>query len=185
MFTRIEPLIQAVIRRAEKTDAHMGLVRDESVVDGRKKNESRSAPEEWEDMTEVSVVALRGFLQELIGLAPPSSPELTTSAPDGNQVATVPENTAASRAASAYRTTGRMVHDRNVTPVSPPILTPLPIAAPSESAITGNFSPEEKEIIQGYIKALIEFEQRGIEALYLQRSTTFLESIRDAIAAAQ
>lgn len=191
MFTRIEPLIQAVIRKTEKTDSHMGLGRDESVVDDRKKGESRTSPEEWEDMTEVSVLALRGFLQELIGLTPVLSSPSSAPIPDPDEKAAVipgaPQNPMASRAARAYQTTGRIVHDRNVAPEPPPAVlqTAPPPQSENGAAVTGNFSAEEVEMIQTYIAALLELEQKGVESVYLSRSSTFLESIRDAIAAAQ
>ena len=170
----------------------MGLGRDESVVDDRKKGEDRGRLEEWEDMTEVSILALLGFLQELIGLSPTTASISPVFAPplESSVPAAIPENPVASRAARAYQTTGRMVHDRNVAPENPPppIIPPqqpIPTDSSGTGAVTGNFSADEVETIQNYIAALVKLEQKGLESVYLSRSSTFLESIRDAIAAAQ
>jgi hypothetical protein len=187
--TRFDPIIQAVSRRAETIYSKMGIRRDESEDLARKKkgngdNEASSIP--WEDTTEVSIAALRGFLQDLLGIAhtaqqapiPPISGEETLYPQSAAAPPPHPPNAAAAKAAHAYQATGKAVHDRNVE---------TPPAPPAESATTAvhlgdDFGEDEKEKIRGYIQDMTELEQRGITTLTLRRTLTFLESIHQAIA---
>lgn len=182
--TRIDPLIQAVARKAENIYTKMAIQKDESQdLSRRKKNESdadiSSLP--WEDTTDVSVVALRGFLEDLLGLTH-SIPAINTDilplppVPDAAQ-ATAPQ-TAASYAANAYRTTGRVVHDENVDLPAPVI----PDAVSDEEVrLSNDFGEAEKDAMRGYLADLKELERRGVGYLTLRRSLTFLESIALAI----
>lgn len=187
--TRLDPYIQAVARKAENIYTKMAIRRDESQdLTRRQKNEgdadASSIP--WEDTTDVSVVALRGFLEDLLGL---NHASLQTGADDlplppvQAEQPTAPQ-TAASHAAYAYHTTGLVVHDENVE-----MTTPTPIIPPSASDTTvtlgDDFGEAEREIMRGYLSDLIELERAGITFLTLRRSLTFLDSIDQAIKSAK
>lgn len=180
--TRFDPMITAVVRHAEGIYTKMGIKRDESEdLTRRKKKDDGGGTNvpTWEDETDVSIQALKGFLEDLLGLShagladennlplSPASANTQSSAPD----------TVASQAARAYRTTGRMVHDENVdTP--PPVLTP-----PDENVVTldANTSDEDKARLKSFIGELSALERQGITHLTLSRSQNFIDSIETAI----
>lgn len=179
--TRLDPFIQAVARRAEGIYTKMAIQRDESQdLTRRRKNEDHNDGSSalWEDTTDVSVVALRGFLEDLLGLVHQGLlnsdnlplPPVTVEQPTAPQ-------TAASHAAEAYRTTGRVVHDENVE-----IVAPAPIIPPDNAVRLGDdFGEAERELMRGYLQDLADLERVGISFLTLRRSLTFLESIDQAI----
>ncbi len=179
--TRFDPFIKSVARRAENIYSKMAIRRDESEDIGRRKKGERDAEFSsvpWEDTTDVSIQALRGFLEDLLGVAHPSdaSTTLALPIPPVSQSLSAP-TTAASQAAMAYRTTGRVVHDENVD-IPPPVISP-----PTHAVELGDdFGDTERDMMRDYINDLNGLEKRGISQLTLRRSLTFLESIRQAIA---
>lgn len=187
--TRFDPFIQAVARRAEGIYTKMAIRRDESQdLTRRRKDEGDTDASSllWEDTTDVSVVALRGFLEDLLGLThsdPHMNTDLLPLPPVPADQPTAPQ-TAASHAAQAYRNTGRVVHDENVE-----IVAPIPIITPSTSAtdvrLGDDFGEAERGTMRGYLSDLANLERRGVEFLTLRRSLTFLESIDQAIKSAQ
>lgn len=183
MFSRLEPILRPVVRRAESTDTRMAIRRDESQDLGRRKSRGRNeeiAPIPWEDLASVSTAALRAFLQTLLHAGGP--------APAPAEAASRHEpTTLGSRATSAYQTMGRAVQDRNVVTESPPGLPDVPTDAPHpETAVIGHeFGEDEIRRVTVYIGDLIELERRGVLELTIQRSLTFLDSIGQAIAQGQ
>lgn len=177
--TRFDPIIQAVTRRTESIYTKMGIKRDESEDLGRKKRgqaEDDTKSITWEDTTEVSIQALRGFLEDLIGIGGESNPSPQQAAPQPTQQA----NSAAARAAHAYQSTGQIVHDKNIE--TPPIPhTPQQQTSESLARLGDDFGEEEIAVIRDYIRQMIALEMRGVTELTLRRSLTFLESIKLAI----
>lgn len=175
--TRFDPIIQAVTRRAEDIYTKMGIKRDESEDLNRKKRDNRPADSPsalWEDTTEVSLLALRGFLEDLLGEhTGPVIPQQTPPPP------TTATTSPAAKAASAYAATGHVVHDRNVEPETPP--SPPHNSSTSGFTLGDDFGEEERAMIRAYIKTLTALEARGQTTLTLRRSLTFLESIKEAI----
>jgi hypothetical protein len=183
--TRLDPFIQAVARQAENIYTKMAIRRDESENFGRKKrgeDEAAAKSIPWEDTTDVSILALRGFLEDLLGVShsvsnAQSTGELTLTL-DAGLGSQPPAPSASSYAARAYRTTGRIVHDENVT-VPPPVIA----TTSSDLQLGDDFGEAERDMMRGYIADLSEIEKRGITHLTLRRSLTFLESIHQAIEA--
>lgn len=187
--TRFDPFIQAVARRAEEIYSKMGIRRDESQdLPRRKKNQhEQNIPSTiWEDTTDVSVIALQGFLEDLLGLKRSSHQDLVqalslmrTLEPKNTQPAPSQPVGTALHAANAYRITGLAVHDENVENTHK-----------SSSDIGGgvrladDFGDAERDIMRGYLRDLGELERRGVHSLNLRRSLTFLESIDQAIKSA-
>lgn len=190
----VDSVRPAMLRRAEKIYTKMGIRRDESEDLGRKKkDESTESSVLWEDMTEVSLVALRSFLEDLLGIdhSVPITPPTSSFSP------VPPPHSLASHAAHAYETTGKAVHDENVAGKRGNILitadggpsdgSSAPSSSPSSQAgfsLGADFGESERATLRGYIQDLTQLEQQGVETLTLQRSLTFLESIQQAIAAA-
>ena len=198
----VDSVRPAMLRRAEKIYTKMGIRRDESEDLGRKKkDESTESSVLWEDMTEVSLVALRSFLEDLLGIdhSVPITPPtiLSPNVQPPPSPPTSPSHSLASHAAHAYETTGKAVHDENVagkrgnilitTDGGPPDSSSTPSSSPSSQAgfsLGADFGESERATLRGYIQDLTQLEQQGVETLTLQRSLTFLESIQQAIAAA-
>lgn len=183
--TRLDPFIQAVARQAENIYTKMAIRRDESENSGRKKrgeNEASAKSIPWEDTTDVSILALRGFLEDLLGVSHSNILGQSTGElpfPDVKETGgDSPQSSAISYAARAYRTTGRVVHDENVT-APPPVIT----TTSSDLQLGDDFGEAERDMMRGYIADLTEIEKRGITHLTLRRSLTFLESIKQAIEA--
>ena len=188
--TRIDPFIQAVARRAEQIYTKMGIQRDESQdLTRRKKGDGEGdyTPVPWEDTTDVTVVALRGFLEDLLGLAHevPVADSDTLPLPPAPTEQPVAPLTAASHAAQAYRTMGKVVHDENVEMTIPQAVTPDMHIQSSEVTLGDDFGEAERETMRGYLADLKELERQGVQSLTLRRSLTFLESIHLAIEAAR
>jgi hypothetical protein len=183
--TRFDPFIQAVFRKTETINSKMSIKRDESQdLTRRKKGDGNTeiSPIPWEDLTEVSVIALRGFLEDLLGLTHPNlSPDLTMS--NHSPIPAPLQDEAhqkAAKAAMAYRTTGKMVHDENlhVAPATPSFSVP---DEGSGVTLGSDFGEVERAIMLGYRQSLIELERRGVEFLSLKRTLNFLDSIGEAI----
>lgn len=166
----------------------------------RKKDGSTETSVLWEDMTEVSLVALRSFLEDLLGIdhsvpiTPPTILSPNVQPPPSPPAS--PSHSLASHAAHAYETTGKAVHDENVaekrgnnlitTDGSPSDSSSGPsLGTPSQAGFSlgVDFGESERATLRGYIQDLTQLEQQGVETLTLQRSLTFLESIRQAILA--
>lgn len=175
-------------RRIESSHTHMGIKRDESEDLTRKKKgqgHSNAHAIPWDDETDVSVQALHGFLEDLLGIA--HAPLTNLPADTMSRQSSAITNNPSARAAHAYQTTGRAVHDHNVETQQPSASATasatLPIPAAENSALKGDFSEADKEKIRGFILRLTELQHRGIETLSLQRNLGFLDSIETAIAA--
>lgn len=180
--TQFDPVIQAVARRAEKIYTKMGIRRDESEDLGRKKKGDTDTPSPlWDDITEVSLVALRGFLEDLLGIGHPVPVSPASAPPTASQNA---PQTAAAHAAHAYQVTGKAVHDENIGTFAPPPAAPAE-SPPPAFQLGEDFGEAERDTLRGYIRDLTLLESRGIETLPLQRSLTFLDSIHQAITAAK
>jgi hypothetical protein len=177
MFSRLDPILKTITRRTEKADTRLAIRRDESKETGRRKgahgaDEFASVP--WEDTASVSTASLKTFLQSLLGDGPPAVPD----APDENRHT---PTTLGARAAGAYQSMGRAVHDRNVE--ADPASAPAP--ADTASALGHDFGDADLSRIRQFVSDLIDLERRGIHELTIQRSLTFLDSVQQGILLAQ
>lgn len=180
MFFRLDPIFQAVLRRTEKTDTRMDIRRDESeTMGGKKRGTSKEqTPIPWEDTTEVSVVALRNFLEELLGLPEPetSSPHPDTGLPPAPHSPPTAVQNEMARANDAYLKTGRAVHDKNIE--NP---TVHHVEHSPGVQLAADFSERDLSLLKECLEDLRDLEKSGITLLNLRRTLTFLESIRQAI----
>lgn len=191
MFSKLDPIsVPGAPRKTESSDARMELRRDESHADDRRKNrqeDDRYTPIPWEDSAVVSTTGLKVFLQSLLQGALPSSSAIPKPAPTEEPHTPPPQPPAPiddrmSRAAHAYQTMGKAVHDRNVEE-TPPL--PVPASQASETVTLGtDFTEEDLKDLRLFIADLTELERRGVAQIPIERSLSFLEGVRRAIAAA-
>lgn len=161
--------------RVSSSNTRMEIKRDESQNFKRKNTAADDALQEgiaWEDTTEVTVLALKAFLQTLLyGDEKPHmpTPQQPPMAPTGK----------AARAASLYQSTARAVQDPNIEASAPP--PPVDLAEGDRPTLDSSFGDAEKQQIQTYIQELNKLSGLGIDVLIIQRNLTFLEAIGEAI----
>ncbi len=178
MFSRLDPVFQAMRRQAESADTKLGIRRDEKNDENQRKNKKEKDDEPaalWEDVTVVSVPALQAFLS---GLVPSGSgsdsvhAEISISATAQQASPSAPVSDAA-RAAQAYRSTPGGAQ--------PPVPSP---ATPAVSAGGVKLSAEEEKTIFRLIADLALLSSRGVTNLEIRKSDSFLQSLVDAVKAA-
>ena len=154
-------------RMVERANTRLEIRRDESENKQSKKDRGDAGDAgaiEWEDTAYVSIASLRAFLEGLIssegalGPAPPPVHEAST--------------TINARAANAYQSTARAVHDTNIV---------APVAPPPTNAVEADFSEDEIARVRGYIGDLVELSRGGITELALEKKANFLDAIGAAI----
>lgn len=183
MLSRLDPVFRTILRRTEETDTRLHIRRDESQGQekGKKGPESGEyTPLAWEDSATVSVAALKAFLQTLLqGTLPAKDTPSPHSFSPERETGSV-----SYRAARAYQTTGRAVHDPNIEAQLPP---PPPAGGGAAEAVSlgSDFSEKDLADVQRFVADLIELERLGVTDLTIQRSQTFLEGVRQAIEAAK
>lgn len=180
MWNRIDPLIQSIARKVERTDPRMEIRRDESAHYGsRKKDRSGedASPIEWEDTTIVSTLALANFLSALLGGRSPL-PQTPDKDPDETPILEQhePASTYISRATGAYQATGRAVHDRNIEEEQPPLSSDAELVT-----LGADFGEEERNRMRAYIDDLHDLERQDIREVVLLRTLGFLDSIGHGI----
>jgi hypothetical protein len=168
MFSKLDGIFQGLPpRHVENANTRLEIRRDESENQRKKKDhdadgEYSAIP--WEDIAFVSIASLRTFLESIVTTE--TELDINSAPPPVNEATTALNQ----RAASAYQSVGRAVHDQNVT---------APAVAPTH--IETNFSDVELARVRIYISDLADLSRRGVTELGMQRSSTFLESIGEAI----
>lgn len=162
--------------RVTSSNTRMEIKRDESQAQNRKAKDSdgdsyQSIP--WEDTTEVTVSALRAFLHTLL---------YGDEAQAASLAQTPLPSTRAGRAASAYQSTARAVHDPNVVTPPPAVASPpVDMAEGDRPILDESFGEDERILIQTYLQDLSRLQGLGVEVLIIQRNLTFLEAIGESI----
>ncbi len=186
MFSSLGPLFKTIFRQAEAADTRLGIRRDEK-RDGRKRPDFDLTDDDhslWEDSTDVSIPALRLFLQNFVTgqdgstqtspSAPASTPqaEIKTSTPASPPPAIMPGATA--KAISAYQTMGqRSAGYASPAPTFPTVQVTSDVDMLSASDI---------RIIYQLLDDLEKLSARGYETLSIGRANSFLESLANAVA---
>ncbi len=156
--------------------------REERRKKGQKEDEEQNPQSAWEDVTAVSVRALRVFLEDLLAASEKkqkgggisNTPAFVTSEspPPENQGA-VP--TPATQAAQAYQNTVRRsagnseLHDQGTQ------------NRPAPTTAQPQLTTEEMRVIHQLITDLGELSRRGVESLTILRGESFLESLAQAV----
>jgi len=175
MLSQLGPLFRTTFRQAEDTDTRQGIRRDDK-KNGKKKNQQnekdRPSANLWEDSTDVSVSALKAFLENFLNAMPDSSEDNRTDKVD-TPVSPAPEplqpkTTIAARAVKAY---GSM--SEKTAPVSMPERT--------EHRDIPGVESEDVRTMYKLIDDLEMLESKGLKILNIQRADTFLNSLVQAV----
>lgn len=166
MFSKLDGIFAGLPpRHVENANTRLEIRRDESQGGKNKKDghgEDEFTPIPWEDISYVSIASLKAFLESLIVVESDTLPM-----PPVHEAS----NTLNQRAASAYQSVGRAVHDENVN---------VPVAQ-QNTHIETHFTEQDLARVRIYVADLVELERSGISELGMERSTTFLDSIGAAI----
>lgn len=128
---------------------------------GEEKDFGEGFKDAYEDLTDVSIPALIAFLEGLIGRIPESGMAPETPVP----------NTPNAMAAQAYQS-----HAPNAQTPPPP-----PPDEREQSALDQVAQGMDHREIRGLIRELMQLSQKGVGSLSLEKSDSFLDSIRQAI----
>jgi len=180
MHSRLDPIFKTQIRQAETLDTRKGIKRHDPDIEkdkGKNKNQQDDDLDPWEDSTTVSTRALRRFLEQLIldssDNLPTSKPneDINISKPNPEQHQKPESNTAQSqRAAHAAKA------DQN------PYKTTHREEDVGQGAIPAiDLSPDEIRTINKLITDLSNLTKNNIEHLTLIKSTSFLQSLVNAV----
>lgn len=183
MFSKLDPIFQTIVRKIEQTDPRMDIKREGHGNEGDKgKDESETTPSAllWEDHTDVSIVALIAFIENLVQSAvtvPPSSSPPSPSAEfpiSRTEITTPSASVQHARAISAYRHAGHAPSEAHFQASAPPSME-----APELST---DFSDDDVAQLRSCLSDLILLQNKGVQSISLRRSTTFLASISESIA---
>ena len=156
-MTRIDPPPPLRIQQSAKSQTEQNVDRHHQDDPGEEKDFGEGFKDAYEDLTDVSIPALIAFLEGLIGRIPEA----------GTQTSHQP-NTPNARAAQAYQ---------SHAPQSP-ISTPQTEKKSALDQVAQNMDHRE---IRALIRELIQLSNKGITALSLEKSDSFLDSIRQAV----
>ncbi|MBN8520506.1 MAG: hypothetical protein J0L77_01225 [Alphaproteobacteria bacterium] len=187
MFSSLGPLFKTIFRQAEAADTRLGIRREEK-RDGRKRPDFDPSDDDnslWEDSTDVSIPALRLFLQNFVtgqdgsaqtspsaSISTPQAEIKTSMIPESPPPAIVPGVTA--KAISAYQTMGQR---------SPSYVPPAPILPAAQvTSDVDMLSASDIRIIYQLLEDLEKLSAQGYETLSIGRANSFLESLANAVA---
>lgn len=160
-------------RKAENTDTRQALQHhDPEFYKKKKDDEGKGFKDAYEDLTDVSVPALRNFL---LGLLDHGQNSIQTQQPEPEPAATrTPANPKAAAAINAYQT-GAV---RGVTQPPAPQAPPPPTQG---TALEQAAAELDRIVVLGLIRDLDALTASGITSIALEKSDSFLGSIRLAI----
>ena len=172
-------------RKAEESDTRQEIQRHDPDFLRRKKddNEGGGFKDPYEDLTDVSVPALRNFLAGLLDRmetqAPPT-PETTATSADHMRPATNPK---AAAAAAAYQTGA--VRGTSAQPhAQPSYARPVeqtPVSAEPPTALDQAVAGLNRADVLELIRELDRLSARGIMSITMEKGDGFLGSIRAGI----
>jgi hypothetical protein len=175
MSERLDPVFRTTFRHAEPLDTRLGIRRDEPQEDSgrrRDRDEKRGTTDPWQDITSVSIPALRAFLSELLGEAPAASAAVEAP-PPADMPSRAPDPVAA-RAAGAYRATARG------TLATPPPSSPVTTNDQPHEAGHPALSDAERRAIRLLIADIDRLAARGVDQLTIEKNGSFLDSLAAA-----
>jgi len=196
MTSRIEqpprgPINTQTPRRAEDTDTRQGIQRHDPEFHRKKKDDKEEGgfTDPYEDLTDVSVPALRNFLSGLLDRmgAVPSSVAASTQADSAtHNEQRAPANPKAAAAMAAYQTgavrgTSAQTH---ATPSYTRSLEPAPAQDEPPSALDQAAAGLQRSDVLELIRDLDRLQAQGVAAITLEKGEGFLASIRAGIARA-
>lgn len=172
MFNKVDPLFKNLFRHAENADARLAMARKDPTI-ARKKDEDDAKNNKstllTEDETDVSIDALRSFLQSLLGAKSAAFNQTAQEAPPPKKA---PDQKSA-YAMNAYQTmAGEEYESVNIT------------ETPAQTEDTSNdftINEDDRPIVEQLLNDLDALETLEVEYLVISRRGTFFESVKDAI----
>ncbi len=163
-------------RKTEDTDTRQALHRHDPEFYRKKKNEGEQPgfKDPYEDLTDVSVAALRNFLLGLLDRMPQGEAAPAAETPHAEPVKQ-PANPKAAAAINAYQSGA----SRGMAPPPPP--PPLAPAATTGTALDQAAANLDKAMVLDLIRDLDRLAATGVIAITLEKGEGFLLSIRGAI----
>lgn len=182
MFSTLGSIFTEKPRQAENTDTRQGIRRQDPDQEGRKKKRGHKEEPEFfgtEDDTSVSIDALRVFLVNFL-----KSLQKETETPNATMPETVqkdvlesgkpeqekPRTGPLAQAAGVYAQTAQASEKQS-----------LSIKHNPEADIHDGLEATEVRTIHRLLDDLQELSDRNIEYLVIERSTSFLQSLHDAV----
>lgn len=179
MYSRLDPIFKSQMRQAETLDTHHGIHRHLDDESRRRKDSDdthNSDPALWEDSTTVSIEALRAFLKNLLA---DSQPDHKTEGPKDSVTKKSdkqpPKSGAAARAASAYQRTYSATHYDDTEHA------PLPVEPDDKNTAAIKLEPEERRAMHALIDDLKILAEAGHRNLVIEKNTSFLASLIEAV----
>jgi len=167
-------------RKAEETDTRQALHRHDPEFYRKKKDdgEQKGFEDPYEDLTDVSIPALKNFLMGLLDRMPQNE----TAAPAATVTVThEAERTAASpRAAAAMQAYKTGAQRGSITP-SPAPLPPADAPPVPASALDQAAANLDRAAVLELIRALDRLYAQGVTGITLEKGDGFLASIRAAV----
>ena len=175
MFSNLGPLFKTTFRKAESTDTRQGIQREDKKITrhrDEKPDDNRISVDLWEDDASVSVESLRAFLIDFLknNKNKDATKVENYAKPLENKTAK-PKNTIIAKATNAYQSLAE-----KTAPSSIPSLKendPVSDADLIES--------EEIRRIHTLIEDLDTLSSNNINALYIQKADSFVESLQNAV----
>lgn len=184
MFSELGPLFKTTFRQAESNDARQKIPHEERDHGQRKQEEEqkKDAPTDlWEDNTTVSVEALRTFLVGFLSTLTQNGNEVTTplvpETPPASQrphEASRPTNTRNAKAVRAYQ---------NMAAQGNPPKTQSPPEQLPRKPNAGSLESKELRDIYALIDNLDILTRRGVQELSIKKADSFVDSLKQAVAA--
>ncbi|MCB9988048.1 MAG: hypothetical protein H6868_01800 [Rhodospirillales bacterium] len=182
MYSHLDPIFKTHIRQTETTDTGLHIRRDDPRQQGRKNDRDRKDETDnslWEDSAEVSVSALRTFLEDLI--APRQKPETSPESSENRETEPLPTqkpvSPQAATAAKAYQHSAE-------TKGEPPVL-PSHHSARSSDETANKLTQEDIDMIRRLISELYDLPGHTNLQLSLKPGNSFIQSLIDAVTLAK
>jgi hypothetical protein len=183
MFSQLGPLFKTTFRQAESSDARQKIPHEERDNPSKKQNEDHkkdTSSNLWEDNTSVSIEALRAFLINFLTTMPEAQnatikarhtkeEELSQRPPESKR----PTSTKNARAVRAYQSMAAQSYA-----AAPP---PTPKKSGTVEPTADLLESKELRDIYKLIDDLDILAQKGIVMLNIQKASSFVESLKNAV----
>ncbi|MCF8495982.1 MAG: hypothetical protein K9G62_04860 [Alphaproteobacteria bacterium] len=174
MFSALGNIFPELLRRVENVDTRLDIRRHDPDQEGRRGKDDH-APEdssEPEDRATMSLEALGLFLENFIKT-------LETKSPSGHtdSSSSMPESMAVPRASSSRAARAAQAYQHAAEATAPSGSLESPVLEESPPAL-------ESEEIRALYSILVDVKllrERGVDVLTIERSDTFLNSLRSAV----
>lgn len=178
-MTRIDPPQSPLIKQSEPTNSQHNVDQQTPDDTGHGQDfKGEGFKDVYEDLTDVSIEALITFLQGLMGEQ--ELPPITDPATIGSPAPPLNPANPNARAAMAYQSHAPSRPAISV-PESPSESAPQSADEPPQSKLDQATANLDQNELKNLIRALMQLSAKGHQSLSLQKSDSFLASIRQAV----